>query len=172
MNQSLTLIRTDHHVDTHGEHHAEHDSAAAAPLRHVRAAVRRREDRHVAVPRDRNPDVRRPVRRLRAAAGGVPAGVRRGAPPPRQDRWARSTRSCCCLQLHDGDGGPLGRRPNKQNDCIDLPADHAALRGDLPCASSTSSTATSSTRPAAGHVLLAQGRSWCRTSSSSSASTS
>ena len=60
----LMSTRIDH-IDQQGEHHAEHDPGCSTTSPR-RTAVRRREDRHVAVPGDRNPAVRRTVRRLRA----------------------------------------------------------------------------------------------------------
>ena len=57
-------------------------SASSASFHHDGAAVRYQQDRYVAVPGDRSPAVRRPVRRLRPDAEPLSAGIRRSPRAP------------------------------------------------------------------------------------------
>ena len=61
--------------------------APGPPLRHARAAVPVRQARHVGLPRDRNPDVRRAVLRLRRLPPQPPRGLR-VRPPVLDKPWA------------------------------------------------------------------------------------
>ena len=74
----MSTSTVDLHQDPH-DHGARRPrprrSAPSASLHDHGAAVRYRQDRHVAVPGHRSPDVRRPVRRLRPDAGALPASI-------------------------------------------------------------------------------------------------